>query len=196
MQSSGSWNRKSESVAIMLLFSVHDGARNQIADQTVFCRIIIARGGNKRLPWQFVFLVILSMLRCKLVPKLLTLLVESNNAHIHPLPQYSTVQPIGVLSTKQQIRAAYTVRIYLVLLSSLPLEQHKLIRCSTIPPWRRVYKPGSVSTPVRIVVYPSCTGLNIILAKQWYQMLIPANAHCHTIFVWWRSWSLVVGDFL
>ena len=30
--------------------AVHDGARNQIADQTIFCRIIIARAGNKRFP--------------------------------------------------------------------------------------------------------------------------------------------------
>jgi hypothetical protein len=32
-------------------------------------------------------------------------------------------------------------------------------------PWRAVYKPGSVSTPCRLVVDPSCTGLNIILGK-------------------------------
>jgi hypothetical protein len=32
-------------------------------------------------------------------------------------------------------------------------------------PWRAVYKEGSVSTPVRIVVDPSASGLNQILAK-------------------------------
>jgi hypothetical protein len=32
-------------------------------------------------------------------------------------------------------------------------------------PWRTVYKPTSVSTPVMMVVNPSATGLNIVLAK-------------------------------
>jgi hypothetical protein len=32
-------------------------------------------------------------------------------------------------------------------------------------PWRAVYKEGSVSTPVRIVVDPSSSGMNQILAK-------------------------------
>jgi hypothetical protein len=32
-------------------------------------------------------------------------------------------------------------------------------------PWRAVYKKSSVSTPVRIVVDPSASGLNQILAK-------------------------------
>jgi hypothetical protein len=31
--------------------------------------------------------------------------------------------------------------------------------------WRAAYKEGSVSTPIRIVVDPSSTGLNICLAK-------------------------------
>ena len=72
---------------------------------------------------------------------------------------------------KQQVRAAHKDllgRGFMVPLSSLPLEQRKLIRSAPFRhyfPWRAVYKPGSVSTPVRIVVDPSCTGLNIILAK-------------------------------
>jgi hypothetical protein len=32
-------------------------------------------------------------------------------------------------------------------------------------PWWAVYKASSVSTPVRMVVDPSATGLNIVLAK-------------------------------
>jgi hypothetical protein len=32
-------------------------------------------------------------------------------------------------------------------------------------PWRAVHKESLVSTPVRLVVDPTCTGLNEILAK-------------------------------
>ena len=57
---------------------------------------------------------------------------------------------------------------FMVPLSSLPDVTQELIMKAPFRhyfPWRAVYKPGSVSTPVRLVVDPSCTGLNIILAK-------------------------------
>ena len=72
---------------------------------------------------------------------------------------------------KEEIRAAHKDLVgkgFMVPLASLSPAKKKLI--STAPfrhyfPWRAVYKPGSVSTPVRLVVDPSCTGLNLILAK-------------------------------
>lgn len=72
---------------------------------------------------------------------------------------------------KTQIRAAQEDLVqkgFMVPFSSLPEAQQDLIRKAPFRhffPWRAVHKPGSVSTPVRIVVDPSCTGLNIILAK-------------------------------
>ena len=57
---------------------------------------------------------------------------------------------------------------FMLPLSSLPDEIQKRVRDAPFRhyyPWRAVYKPGSVSTPCRLVVDPSCTGLNIILAK-------------------------------
>jgi len=72
---------------------------------------------------------------------------------------------------KVQIRAAQQELVdkgFMVPLSALPLDQQDMIRAAPFRhfyPWRAVYKPGSVSTPCRLVVDPSCTGLNIILAK-------------------------------
>jgi hypothetical protein len=72
---------------------------------------------------------------------------------------------------KEQIRAAQAElkeRGFMVPLSSLPPEKQASIKAAPFQhyfPWRAVYKPGSVSTPVRLVVDPSCTGLNLVLAK-------------------------------
>jgi hypothetical protein len=72
---------------------------------------------------------------------------------------------------KAQIRAAQQDLVekgFMVPLSSLPEAQQMMVRDAPFRhyyPWRAVYKPGSVSTPCRLVVDPSCTGLNIILAK-------------------------------
>ena len=72
---------------------------------------------------------------------------------------------------KTQIRAAHQTLVdkgFMLPLSSLPDEIQKRVRDAPFRhyyPWRAVYKPGSVSTPCRLVVDPSCTGLNIILAK-------------------------------
>jgi hypothetical protein len=57
---------------------------------------------------------------------------------------------------------------FMVPLTALSVGQRNAI--ATAPfrhyfPWRTVYKPTSVSTPVRMVVDPSATGLNIVLAK-------------------------------
>ena len=72
---------------------------------------------------------------------------------------------------KEQVRSAHNDllgRGFMAPLSSLSPEQRKLIHSAPFRhyfPWRAVYKPGSISTPVRLVVDPSCTGLNIILVK-------------------------------
>jgi len=72
---------------------------------------------------------------------------------------------------KEQICAAHKDllgRGYMIPLTDLPEEDQKLIAGAPFRhfyPWRAVYKVGSVSTPVRVVVDPSMTGLNIILAK-------------------------------
>lgn len=72
---------------------------------------------------------------------------------------------------KMQIREAQEDLVqkgFMVPLLSLPEEQRKMIEAAPFRhfyPWRATYKPGSVSTPVRLVVDPSCTGLNLILAK-------------------------------
>jgi hypothetical protein len=72
---------------------------------------------------------------------------------------------------KEQIRIAHSELVekgFIVPFSSLPEDQQKMIEDAPFKhyyPWRAVYKPGSVSTPVRLVVDPSMTGLNIILAK-------------------------------
>ena len=72
---------------------------------------------------------------------------------------------------KVQIRSAQQELVdkgFMVPLSTLPMQQQEIIKTASFRhyyPWRAVYKPGSVSTPCRLVVDPSCTGLNIILAK-------------------------------
>ena len=72
---------------------------------------------------------------------------------------------------KVQIRAAHQDLVdkgFMLPLSSLPDEIQKTVQDAPFRhyyPWRAVYKPGSVSTPCRLVVDPSCTGLNLILAK-------------------------------
>ena len=53
-------------------------------------------------------------------------------------------------------------------LSEMPQKITKLVENSPVNhfyPWRAVQKPGSLSTPFRIVVDPSKSGLNMILAK-------------------------------
>ena len=72
---------------------------------------------------------------------------------------------------KVQIRAVHQELVdkgFMTPLSSLPEDSQQLVRNASFRhyyPWRAVYKPGSLSTPCRLVVDPSCTGLNIILAK-------------------------------
>ena len=72
---------------------------------------------------------------------------------------------------KAQIRATQQELVdkgFMVPLSSLSKEEQEMVQKAPFKhyyPWRAVYKPGSLSTPCRLVVDPSCTGLNIILAK-------------------------------
>ena len=57
---------------------------------------------------------------------------------------------------------------YVCKVSDLNLEQQEIIRNAKVKhylPWRVVAKPGSVSTPYRIVTDPSVTHMNTILAK-------------------------------
>jgi hypothetical protein len=72
---------------------------------------------------------------------------------------------------KDGIRAAFKDlldRDFLKPLDQMP--QHIIDLVNNAPvkhyyPWRSVQKPGSISTPTRIVVDPSQSGLNLILAK-------------------------------
>ena len=72
---------------------------------------------------------------------------------------------------KVQIRATHQELVdkgFMVPLSSLPEDSQQLVRDASprhFYPWRDVYKPGSVSTPCRLEVDPSCTGSNVIVAK-------------------------------
>ena len=72
---------------------------------------------------------------------------------------------------KQKLRETMSdlmERGFMVKVTDLGQEQQDFISTAKFHhyfPWRAVYKEGSVSTPVRIVVDPSASGLNQILAK-------------------------------
>ena len=72
---------------------------------------------------------------------------------------------------KEQVRKAHqdlVSRGYMVPLNDLPVEVQKEIESAPFRhfyPWKAVYKEESVTTPVRLVVDPSISGLNEILAK-------------------------------
>jgi len=72
---------------------------------------------------------------------------------------------------KEQVRAAHkdlAEKEYMVRLKELPQETQDLINAAPFKhayPWRAVYKLDSATTPVRIIVDPTITGLNKILAK-------------------------------
>ena len=77
-------------------------------------------------------------------------------------------KPEGV---KEQVRKAHrelVEREYMVPLDQLDPTTQELITSAPFKhyyPWRAVYKEESVTTPVRLVVDPTMTGLNEILAK-------------------------------
>ena len=57
---------------------------------------------------------------------------------------------------------------FMVKMDSLSVDQQRIIREAKFQhffPWRCVYKQDSLSTPVRLVVDPTMSGLNLILAK-------------------------------
>ena len=72
---------------------------------------------------------------------------------------------------KTQIRKAQSElaeKLYMVPLKKLPTETQNFINNAPfkhVYPWKAVYKVGSATTPVRLVVDPTMTGLNEILAK-------------------------------
>jgi len=72
---------------------------------------------------------------------------------------------------KEQVRTAHqdlVERGYMVSLEDLPEEVQEEINSAPFRhfyPWKAVYKEESVTTPVRLVVDPSISGLNEILAK-------------------------------
>ena len=74
-------------------------------------------------------------------------------------------------SIKEQVRKAHQELVdkgYMQELSMLPKATQDLIHSAPFLhfyPWRAVYKESSVTTPVRLVVDPTMTGLNEILAK-------------------------------
>ena len=81
---------------------------------------------------------------------------------------------------KEGIRAAFNSLKdagFITTLSSLSEKVQRKIKAAPFThyhPWRSVYKEDSVSTPVRLVVDPSMTGLNSLLAKG-ENMLIPTT---------------------
>lgn len=72
---------------------------------------------------------------------------------------------------KDQVKKAHAELVdkgYMVPFESLPETTQKMIQDAPFRhyyPWRAVYKEDSVTTPVRLVVDPTMTGLNEILAK-------------------------------
>jgi hypothetical protein len=72
---------------------------------------------------------------------------------------------------KDQVRKAHQELVdkgYMQPMTSLPTETQIMIQNAPFHhyyPWRAVYKEDSVTTPVRLVVDPTMTGLNEILAK-------------------------------
>ena len=72
---------------------------------------------------------------------------------------------------KDQVRKAHCELVekdYMQELSTLPNDIQELVNNAPFRhfyPWRAVYKEDSVTTPVRLVVDPTVTGLNEILAK-------------------------------
>ena len=74
-------------------------------------------------------------------------------------------------NVKEQVRKAHQELVdkgYMQELSTLPWQTQELIASAPFRhfyPWRAVYKEDSVTTPVRLVVDPTMTGLNKILAK-------------------------------
>jgi len=92
---------------------------------------------------------------------------------------------------KDQVRTAHSELVekgYMVPLDSLSEEQQQSIMSARFRhyyPWRAVYKEDSVTTPVRLVVDPTMTGLNEILAKgenmlsKIPELLIKFRAHQH-----------------
>ena len=95
-------------------------------------------------------------------------------------------------NVKEQVRKAHQELVdkgYMQELSSLPQSTQDLIASAPFRhfyPWRAVYKDDSVTTPVRIVVHPTMTGLNEILAKgsnmlsQIPELLIRFRCFTHT----------------
>jgi hypothetical protein len=72
---------------------------------------------------------------------------------------------------KDQVKKAHAELVdrgYMVKITDLPEDTQMLIKSAPFNhyyPWRAVYKEESVTTPVRLVVDPTMTGLNEILAK-------------------------------
>ena len=72
---------------------------------------------------------------------------------------------------KEGIRKAHKIMVdkgYMKRLKDLPADSKRIIELAMFChffPWRCVYKEDSLSTPVRIVVDPTMSGLNLILAK-------------------------------
>ena len=93
---------------------------------------------------------------------------------------------------KEQVRKAHQELVekgYMQELSDLPDEKQTTIKKAPFNhyyPWRAVYKEDSVTTPVRLVVDPTMTGLNEILAKgvnmlsKIPELLVRFRYHIHT----------------
>ena len=93
---------------------------------------------------------------------------SSNYYQAHRIYKAQCRKPEEVKALIRDTHADLVTKGFMSRLEDLSLDQQQLISNAPFAhylPWRAVYKPNSTSTPVRLVVDPSCTGLNIILAK-------------------------------
>ena len=93
------------------------------------------------------------------------------NSNIHQTLHVYKSQCIKGPQIKEKVRVAHSElveRDFMTKLSNLPDHLQEFIRTADFNHyycWRVVYKEDSQSTPVRLVVDPTMSGLNILLAK-------------------------------
>lgn len=77
-------------------------------------------------------------------------------------------KPLSIKDGIRDVHRGLVEKGFMVKLESLTADQQKIVREAKFQhffPWRCVYKEDSISTPVRMVVDPTMSGLNLILAK-------------------------------
>jgi hypothetical protein len=93
---------------------------------------------------------------------------NNNRYQAAQIYQAQCKKPEFVKEGVRKAQADLVAKDFMRPLSSFSLaEQEAILKAPFLHfmPWRAVHKESSVSTPVRLVVDPTCTGLNEILAK-------------------------------